>query len=85
MSIPVNFTGKCQYKKSRFVCISDTHGKIDFNIPDGDVLSKVYISCSLCVTIYLNVYLVHAGDISRRSTFQEFENTIQWLSSLPHK
>lgn len=24
----------------RFVCISDTHGKTNFDIPDGDVLSK---------------------------------------------
>lgn len=24
----------------RFICISDTHGKTKFEIPDGDVLSK---------------------------------------------
>lgn len=28
---------------TRFVCISDTHGKINFDIPDGDVLSKVLL------------------------------------------
>lgn len=38
--IPVDSTGQCQHNKTRFVCISDTHGKIDFAIPDGDVLSK---------------------------------------------
>ncbi|CAO3626650.1 unnamed protein product [Mucor fragilis] len=64
--IPVDSTGQCQHNKTRFVCISDTHGKIDFAIPDGDVL-------------------IHAGDITRKSTFQEFTQTIQWLSTLPHK
>lgn len=47
--IPVNYTGKCQHQKSRFVCISDTHGKTDFAIPDGDVLSKYAAKC-VCAT-----------------------------------
>ncbi|CEP14909.1 hypothetical protein [Parasitella parasitica] len=29
--------------------------------------------------------LIHAGDITKKSTFNEFDKTIQWLSTLPHK
>ncbi|GAA5799366.1 hypothetical protein HPULCUR_004780 [Helicostylum pulchrum] len=47
--------------KIRFVCISDTHGKINFKIPD-----------------------VHAGDMSRKNTMAEYEETFRWLSTLPH-
>lgn len=70
---------------TRFVCISDTHGKINFNnIPDGDVLSKKpNQNCSFRI---INKYMiVHAGDLTRRSTMAEYEETINWLSSLPHK
>jgi hypothetical protein len=28
---------------TRFVCISDTHGRINIDVPDGDVLRKYYI------------------------------------------
>ncbi|KAI8367472.1 Metallo-dependent phosphatase-like protein [Radiomyces spectabilis] len=53
---------------TRFVCMSDTHSKIDFQfvIPDGDVF-------------------VHAGDLTRRSSIQEFKETIAWLGALPHR
>lgn len=84
--IPVNYTGKCHHQKSRFVCISDTHAKTDFVVPDGDVLSKLFmlnVLYHLCLIWLLP--LVHAGDITRKSTFQEFAQTIQWLSTLPHR
>lgn len=69
-------------EKIRFVCISDTHGKTNFEIPDGDVLSKL----TILFTLYLlTTILVHAGDISRRSTIKEYEETFLWLSTLPHK
>ncbi|KAI8891097.1 Metallo-dependent phosphatase [Backusella circina FSU 941] len=51
---------------TRFVCISDTHGKIDIAVPKGDVL-------------------LHAGDLARRDSLKEYENTFKWLGSLPHK
>ncbi|KAI9487936.1 Metallo-dependent phosphatase-like protein [Zychaea mexicana] len=52
----------------RFVCVSDTHGRLNFSfpIPDGDVF-------------------VHAGDLTRVSSYDEFERTIAWIESLPHK
>ncbi|KAI8971106.1 Metallo-dependent phosphatase-like protein [Pilobolus umbonatus] len=31
------------------------------------------------------VVIVHAGDITRASTYHEYERTIQWMSTLPHK
>ncbi|KAI7903808.1 Metallo-dependent phosphatase-like protein [Cokeromyces recurvatus] len=64
--IIVNNSEKCSLNKTRFVCISDTHGKTNFEIPDGDVL-------------------IHAGDLTRRSSMEEYDRTIKWLSSLPHK
>ncbi|KAI8338791.1 Metallo-dependent phosphatase-like protein [Choanephora cucurbitarum] len=50
----------------RFVCISDTHAKVNFDIPDGDVL-------------------IHAGDMTKQSSMDEYLNTIEWIASLPHK
>lgn len=38
--ITVNNTQDKLENTIRFVCISDTHGKINFDVPDGDVLSK---------------------------------------------
>ncbi|KAI9485730.1 MAG: Metallo-dependent phosphatase-like protein [Benjaminiella poitrasii] len=34
--IIVNNPEPCPENKTRFICISDTHGKINFEIPDGD-------------------------------------------------
>ncbi|KAI8987374.1 Metallo-dependent phosphatase-like protein [Mycotypha africana] len=52
--------------KIRFVCISDTHGKINFSIPKGDIL-------------------IHSGDLTKKSSLDEYLKTIQWLGSLPHR
>ncbi|SAM03389.1 hypothetical protein [Absidia glauca] len=53
---------------TRFVCMSDTHGKtaFKFDIPDGDVF-------------------IHAGDLTRYGRHSEYEPTINWIKSLPHK
>ncbi|EEQ27948.1 hypothetical protein McanMca71_005185 [Microsporum canis] len=50
--------------KTRFVCVSDTHGygtrEAAFRLPKGDVL-------------------VHAGDITNRGTVEEFRKSAQWI------
>ncbi|KAI8340622.1 Metallo-dependent phosphatase-like protein [Chlamydoabsidia padenii] len=53
---------------TRFVCMSDTHGKTSFkfDVPDGDVF-------------------IHAGDLTRYGRASEFEPTIDWIKTLPHK
>ena len=50
---------------TRFVCISDTHGRT-FPVPNGDVL-------------------LHSGDLTDFGALDEFEVTMEWLYSLPHK
>lgn len=37
--ITVDNTNSKKNNQIRFVCISDTHGKTNIEIPDGDVLS----------------------------------------------
>ncbi|ORZ11914.1 Metallo-dependent phosphatase-like protein, partial [Absidia repens] len=53
---------------TRFVCMSDTHGKINFkfDVPDGDIF-------------------IHAGDLTRYGSENEYTPTINWIKSLPHK
>lgn len=50
--------------KTRFVCVSDTHGygtrEAAFRLPKGDVL-------------------IHAGDITNKGTVEEFRNSAQWI------
>lgn len=73
---------------TRFVCMSDTHGKtaFRFNIPDGDVFSKsLDMSTFIAATSSLLLYIVHAGDLTRYGGHNEYESTINWLKSLPHK
>ena len=51
---------------TRFVCISDTHTRNSFSVPDGDVL-------------------LHSGDLTTTGTVADFEKTLEWLYSMPHK
>ncbi|KAK2882574.1 hypothetical protein FQN49_000222 [Arthroderma sp. PD_2] len=50
--------------RTRFVCVSDTHGygtrEAAFRLPKGDVL-------------------IHAGDITNRGTVEEFRKSVQWI------
>ncbi|KAI8334133.1 Metallo-dependent phosphatase-like protein [Blakeslea trispora] len=64
--IVVNNNKKDHFEAVRFVCISDTHAKVNFDIPEGDVL-------------------IHAGDMTKRSSMDEYVRTIEWIASLPHK
>ncbi len=50
-------------RKTRFVCISDTHNASPggaFNLPKGDVL-------------------IHCGDFSNQGSFSELQKTIKWI------
>ncbi|KAF7879571.1 hypothetical protein EAF04_000766 [Stromatinia cepivora] len=50
-------------RKTRFVCISDTHNgtsKGAFKLPQGDVL-------------------IHAGDLTNQGNYSELEKTIKWI------
>ena len=51
-------------RKTRFVCISDTHNASPedgaFKLPKGDVL-------------------VHAGDLTKQGTFAELKRTLDWI------
>lgn len=53
-----------KFRKTRFVCISDTHNACPadgaFKLPKGDVL-------------------VHAGDLTRQGTFAELRKTLDWI------
>lgn len=82
--IQINNVDTKDQDKVRFVCISDTHGKTNFEIPDGDVLSKSPPFLFKCYFLTF-VCVVHAGDMSRKNTILEYEETFRWLSSLPHK
>lgn len=64
--LPANDGGE---RTLRFVCISDTHSKIERSqlvVPDGDVL-------------------LHAGDFTNVGFVEEVEAFAQWFGSLPHK
>ena len=54
-----------ELRKTRFVCVSDTHNTSPadgaFKLPKGDVL-------------------VHAGDLTKQGTFQELKKTLDWIS-----
>jgi predicted phosphodiesterase len=50
-------------RKTRFVCISDTHNAFPggaFKLPKGDVL-------------------IHAGDMTNQGTLSELQKTLKWI------
>jgi len=51
-------------RKTRFVCVSDTHNASpangSFSLPKGDVL-------------------VHAGDLTNQGTLSELQKTVDWI------
>ena len=53
-----------QTRRTRFVCISDTHNSSPkdggWKLPKGDVL-------------------IHAGDLTNQGTFSELKRTIKWI------
>lgn len=53
-----------QTRKSRIVCISDTHNSSPkdggWKLPKGDIL-------------------IHAGDLTNQGTFSELQKTIKWI------
>jgi predicted phosphodiesterase len=52
-------------RKTRFVCVSDTHGytpsEAGFKLPAGDVL-------------------IHAGDLTNKGSLSELRRTMEWIS-----
>lgn len=55
--------GRVKTRKTRFVCISDTHNAFPggaFKLPKGDVL-------------------IHAGDLTNQGTFKELQQTLNWI------
>ena len=55
-----------QYRKTRFVCLSDTHNTSPetgaFKLPKGDVL-------------------IHAGDLTKQGTYAELRKTLDWIEN----
>ena len=53
------------HRKTRFVCVSDTHAyapsEAGFKLPPGDVL-------------------IHAGDLTNRGSLAELQKTVDWIS-----
>ena len=52
-----------QYRKTRFVCVSDTHNASPtgpFKLPKGDVL-------------------IHAGDLTNQGSYNELRKAIDWI------
>ena len=51
-------------RRTRFVCVSDTHNASpsngSFKLPRGDVL-------------------IHAGDLTNQGTFSELQRTLDWI------
>lgn len=58
------------YRKTRIICVSDTHGytpaEAGFSLPSGDVL-------------------IHAGDLSNRGTTSELERTFKWIEEAEYE
>lgn len=59
-----------QYRRTRIVCVSDTHGytpaESGFSLPSGDIL-------------------IHAGDLSNRGTRSELERTFGWIEEADYE
>lgn len=57
-------------RKTRFVCVSDTHGytpaEAGFKLPAGDVL-------------------IHAGDLTNKGRVSELRKTIDWISKADYE
>lgn len=57
-------------RKTRFVCVSDTHGytpsEAGFKLPPGDVL-------------------IHAGDLTNQGSKSELQRTIDWISKADYE
>lgn len=53
-----------KFRKTRFVCVSDTHNSSpadgSFKLPKGDVL-------------------IHAGDLTKQGTYAELQKTLDWI------
>ena len=53
-----------QYRKTRFVCVSDTHNTSPetgaFKLPKGDVL-------------------IHAGDLTNQGSYTELRKALDWI------
>ncbi|PSK60194.1 hypothetical protein B9Z65_1092 [Elsinoe australis] len=60
-----NINTKTHLRKTRIVCISDTHGASPkdgaFKLPKGDVL-------------------IHAGDLTNQGTYSELRKTVDWIA-----
>lgn len=58
------------YRKTRIVCVSDTHGytpaQAGFKLPKGDVL-------------------IHAGDLTNHGSMSEIRRTIDWISKADYE
>ena len=59
-----------ELRKTRFVCLSDTHNACPadgaFKLPKGDVL-------------------IHAGDLTRQGTFAELKKTLGWIEEADYE
>lgn len=57
-------------RKTRFVCVSDTHGytpaEAGFKLPAGDVL-------------------IHAGDLTNKGRMSELRKTVEWISKADYE
>jgi len=56
-------------RKTRFVCISDTHNASPngaFKLPKGDVL-------------------IHAGDMTNQGSFSELQKTVKWIEEADYE
>ncbi len=53
-----------EFRKTRYVCVSDTHNANPLNgtfkLPDGDVL-------------------IHAGDLTNQGSLSELQKTLDWI------
>ena len=57
-------TKEVKHRRTRFVCISDTHNSFPgagFKLPPGDVL-------------------IHAGDLTNQGSYAELEKTVRWIN-----
>lgn len=58
------------YRKTRIVCVSDTHGytpsEAGFKLPKGDVF-------------------IHAGDLTNHGSMTELRRTIDWISKADYE
>lgn len=56
--------------KTRFVCVSDTHGytpsEAGFKLPPGDVF-------------------IHAGDLTNTGSMAELQRTVNWISKAEYE